>query len=316
MTTDAEPGYTDPVVRRRVRILLFCIVTALVRVSPVAGQAYSRPEAYTTNPLVVEGDRWYRARQEGRIGARAAAGPINKAIAAYEEASRAPGLLEARWKLMRAFYFKGKYTGLDEESRLAVFAKAKKVSDEAIAILGTALEKRGLIGWIEFGPQVLAGHLKDQSDAAPIYFWSAVSWGEWALASGKLDAARTGAADKIRDDALTVIGIDPAFEDGGGYRVLGRLNDQAPWIPFITGWVSRADAVKYMRMAMKENGLNFANRHFLAEALHGGDAKEQAEAVALEEGLVADAPSPTRVVEELTIQEEARQNLAAWRTAS
>ncbi len=302
--------------RRSARFAAFWILAALAGAPLLRAQAYSRPEAFSTNPLVAEGDRWYRTRQEGRIGARAGAGPINKAIAAYEEASRAPGLLEARWKLMRAFYFKGMYTGLDEDSRLAVFAKAKKVSDDAIAILGTALENRGLIGWIEFGPQVLAGHLKDQSDAAPIYFWSAVAWGEWALASGKLDAARTGAAEKIRDYALTVIGIDPAFEDGGGYRVLGRLNDQAPWIPFITGWVSRADAVKYLRMAMKENGLNFANRHFLAEALHSGDAKEQAEAVALEEGLVADAPSPTRVVEELTTQEEARQNLAAWRKAS
>jgi len=35
--------------------------------------------------------------------------------------------------------------------------------------------------------------------------------------------------------------------------------------------------------------------------------------VALEEGVVADAPSPQRLVEELTMQELARKNLADWK---
>ena len=125
-----------------------------------------------------------------------------------------------------------------------------------------------------------------------------------------------GAADKIRDCGLTVIGIDPQFEEGGGYRIVGRLNDQAPWIPFVTGWVSREDALKYLRLANQVSKRNFANRLFLAEALHKGDAKEQAEAVTILEALVADAPSPQRLVEELTMQETARQELEAWKKAS
>lgn len=282
---------------------------------PSIGDMAQGPAKFSSNPLIAEGDRMYSRRQEGRVGARAAAGPINKAISAYEEASSDPLFVEARWKLVRALYFKGVYTGLDEDARRAVFQKARRVSEEAIGILTTSLEKRGVQGFVEMGPQALAGQFKDRSDAAPSYFWAAVAWGEWALSTGKLEAAKTGAADKIRDYSLTVIGIDPAFEEGGGYRIMGRLNDEAPWIPFLTGWVSRADAIKYLRLANQEDPGNFANRHFLAEALHTGDAKEKAEAIALEEALVRDSPSPAHLVEDIKTQDDARRNLGVWKKA-
>ena len=271
------------------------------------------PQKFAANPLVAEGDRMYSRRQEGRVGSKASPGPINQAILAYEEAARDPDFVEARWKLVRALYFKGAYTGLDHDSRRAVFQKAKRVAEESIGILQKSLEKRGIKGFLEFGPNVLAGHFQDRSDAAPTFFWAAVAWGEWSLAEGKLDAARAGAAETIRDYALTVIGIDPLFEEGGGYRVLGRLHDQAPSIPSVTDWVSRDEAVKALRLAMQQHERNFANRHFLAEALYRGNAGEKTEAIALEEALVADAPSPQHLIEEVKTQDDARRNLAAWK---
>ncbi|MEP6995038.1 MAG: hypothetical protein ABI968_10995 [Acidobacteriota bacterium] len=272
--------------------------------------------AFAQNPLVVEADRSYSRRQEGRNGSRASNGPIAQAIAGYDEAAQAPDQVEARWKLVRALYFKGVYTGMDPDGRKAVFEKARRVSEEAVGILDKSLEQRGIQNILTLGPELLAGKLRDRSDAAPTYFWAAVAWGEWALSQGKLEAAKRGAAEKIRDYALTVIGIDPDFEEGGGYRILGRLHDQAPWIPFVTGWVSEAEAVKHLRLAMEKSKRNFVNRHFLAEALHKGDAKEKAEAIALEEGLVADTPSPQHLVEELKIQDDAKANLSAWKKAS
>jgi hypothetical protein len=274
------------------------------------------PRSSSTNPLVADGDQAYAQRQEGRVGLRASPGPIRRAITAYERATSDPDFVEARWKLARALYFQARYTGLDEDGSRAVLAKARRVADDAIRVLGRTLEQRGIKGFFELGPEALAGNLKDRSDGAPTYFWAAVCWGGWALSVGKLEAVKTGAADKIRDYGLTVIGIDPVFEEGGGYRIVGRLNDQAPWVPFLTGWVSRADAIQYLRLAMGVSSRNFFNRHFLAEALHRGDAGERAEAVGLEEGLLNDSPSPQRLVEDLTIQEEARKNLEAWKKAS
>jgi tetratricopeptide (TPR) repeat protein len=276
----------------------------------------NQPQYASTNPLVAQGDAWYLRRQEGRVGLKASPGPINQAISLYDKATADPHYVEARWKLMRALYFKGVYTGLDDDARKAVFEKARRIGDDAIAILDSTLEERGIKGIVEYGPDFLAGNLKHRSDSAPTFYWASVCLGQWALSVGKIEAARKGAADKIRDWGATVVGIDPEFEDGGGYRILGRLNDQAPWIPFVTGWVSRDDAIKYLRRAMQVDARNFANRHFLAEALHRGDEKEQAEAVALEEGILTDPPSPQRLVEDLTFQEGARQNLAAWKKAA
>ena len=159
----------------------------------------------------------------------------------------------------------------------------------------------------------MASALSGDSDAAPSYFWAAVAWGKFALAVGKLEAARAGAAQKVRDYALSVAAIDPAFEEGGGYRLLGRLHDQAPWIPFLTGWVSRRTAVKNLRLAVAVNARNFVNRHFLAEALARGGPAARAEATVIEEGLLAEVASPAHLVEELAIQDEARRNLATWR---
>jgi tetratricopeptide (TPR) repeat protein len=280
---------------------------------PVRSDRTLFPNSGLQNPLVTEGDRMYTRRQEGRLGSKASAGPINQAIASYDRAAEARDQVEARWKLVRALYFKGLYTGLDPESRKAVFVKARRVSEDAIGILNKSLEDKGITGILELPPNLLAGKLEDRTDAAPVYFWAAAAWGQWALSMGKVEAAKTGAADKIRDYALTVVALDPRFEEGGGYRILGRLNDEAPWIPFITGWVSRDEALKSLRLAVQVDPQNFANRHYLAEALAKGNAEEKAEAVKLEEAILEQSPSPQHIVEDLSLQEAARANLAAWK---
>jgi hypothetical protein len=273
------------------------------------------PSTGSPNPLVTQGDRFYLRREQGRVGAKASVGPINQAIASYDRAAEAPDQVEARWKLVRALYFKGVFCGLDAEQRKAVFVKARRVAEDAIGILNRTLDQKGIKGILDLAPELLAGKLSDRSDAAPIYFWAAAAWGQWALSMGKVEAAKTGAADTIREYALTVIALDPEFEEGGGYRILGRLNDEAPWIPFVTGWVSRDEALKSLRLAVQVEPRSIANRHYLAEALAKGDATEKAEAVSLEEAVVAASPSPFHIVEDLTLQDAARANLAVWKKA-
>ena len=126
------------------------------------------PSSGSPNPLVAEGDRFYGRRQEGRIGLKASVAPINQSISFYDRASEAPDLLDARWKLVRALYFKGLYTGLDPDQRKAVFVKARRVSEDAIGILNRSLEQKGIKGLIDLTPELLAGSLSDRTDAAPI----------------------------------------------------------------------------------------------------------------------------------------------------
>jgi hypothetical protein len=265
------------------------------------------------NPLITEGDVHYARRQDGRVGAQANPREIAQAVASYDRASEAPDNAEARWKLARALYFQAAYTAQDADSQAAIYEKARRVGDDAIHILERRAKNRGAAPFEGRPPSDIAAAVLSDRDASPTFFWAAVAWGQWALTSGRLKAARTGAAEKIRDDASVVIALDPEFEEGGGYRILGRLHHQAPKLPFLTPWVSRDKALENLRRAVAANDHNFVNRHFLAEALADGGPAERAEAIQIEQKLVADAPSPGHLIEDLSTQEEARKNLTKWK---
>ncbi|MDQ5858499.1 MAG: hypothetical protein M3542_09535 [Acidobacteriota bacterium] len=264
-----------------------------------------------TDPVIATADRAWFGRDEGRVGARASSRRISEAISGYEKAAESPTNVEAWWKLARALFFRAKYTGLAPDSQRAAFVKARDAGEEAIALL-RAPGTRGSTPAVDAPPARVAAALAGERDAAPTYFWTAVAWGEWGLLSGRYQAAKAGAAKKVRDYAATVIALDPSFEEGGGYRILGRLHHRAPRIPYVTGWVSRGEAIRNLRLAVKVAPENFVNRHFLAEALADQGAAGKAEAIRIEKEILADAPSPGHLVEGLSIQAEARKNLRAW----
>ncbi len=264
------------------------------------------------DPVMVSADRAWQRRDEGHAGGLARRNRIAEAIAGYEKASAASENAEARWKLSRALFFEAKLTGLENAAQLELYERARKAGDEAIAIV------RRRAGNLPEGasPARVAAAISRDPDAAPAYFWTAVAWGEWGLLAGKVQGMKTGAATKIRDAAATVVALDPAFEDAGGYRVLGRLHQRAPRIPYVTGWVSRAEGLSKLKLAVKTAPKNFVNRHFLAEALANDGPAGKAEAIRIETELVADTPSPDHLVEDLAIQDEAKRNLAAWKAGS
>jgi hypothetical protein len=262
-----------------------------------------------SSALAAADDAWAR-RDEGSAGARANARAISEAVANYANAAQVAGAVEPRWKLARALFFEARFTGRDRDSGRDLLEKARDVGEEAVAILRGRAEAAGRRLGTE--PREVAAALSGERDAAPAYFWTAVAWGEWGLLAPRITAARKGAATKVRDYAATVIALDPGFEEGGGYRVLGRLHQRAPRIPGLTGWVSRAEGIRNLRLAVKTAPRNFVNRHFLAEALAGDGRAGMSEAIRIEKELLADEPSPGHLVEDIAIQEEARRDLIAW----
>ncbi len=291
---------------------------ALLLLAAVAGgqQRLEPPnplEPRQGNPFIRDGDSHYSRRQEKRVGAVADKAEIAAAVRAYDTAAEAPDSVEARWKLLRALIFQGLYTQLDAPARLAIFEKARRVSEDAVGMLERRVKRVGGREFAASTPQEIAEALRKDSDAAPTFYWASVAWGRWALARGKEEAVKLGAAEKIRSYASILIAVDPRFEEGGGYRVLGRLHDEAPKMDSRTDWVSRAEAIRNLRLAIQTDAGNFANRLFLAEALASGSAAERSEAVRIAERLVADAPSPSRLVEDLQLQEQATQDLRSWK---
>jgi hypothetical protein len=244
-----------------------------------------------TAALLAEGDAHYARRAEGALGARAQAAPIERALAAYRLAVQAdPASLPARWRLMRALFFRAGFCGATREEERTLREEARRAAEQGVEALERAL------GAPEGAARIAA--LRGRPESVNLYFWSAVSWGEWALARGKLSAARSGAAGKVRDLGQTVVELDAGFEQGGGYRILGRLHDQSPKIPFITGWVSRGAALDYLQRAHAMAPRNTVNQLFLAEALLEHAPRRGAEARALLAACASAPPRPEFAVED------------------
>ena len=251
---------------------------------------------------VADGDRFYAARAEGAVGARAKAEPIDAAIAAYQRALAAdPNDVEAHWKLLRAYRYKGAYVASNVEQKKQVYGVAKSAGEKAIA----AVNRR--LGTNAKSPEKqVAEAARKAPGAAEVFFWDAVNWGEWALAYGKMAAARQGAADRIRRGATIAHLVDPRMELGSPSRVLGRLHDQTPRIPFITGWASSKEAVRFLNESLKIDPTNKLTLVFLAEAMVSADSSKKAQARQLLQTAINTPLHPEFPVEDASAIEDAK----------
>ncbi len=223
-----------------------------------------------------------------------------------------PDSVAARGRLMRALYFKGEHALDDVTAKRDVFDEGRKVAEEALGLLRRDASKVSGRDLSKATPVELAPHLKGRSDAVDAFYWAAADWGKWSLAFGKMAAVKQGAAAKIRDYAQAVILLDPSFNGGGGYRILGRLHHQTPSVPFLTGWASRTEALKNLRLAVATGPRDFLGRQFLAEAIWDYEPEKRSEARALMQALVDDAPQPEWLVECRRSQEDAAAKLREW----
>jgi tetratricopeptide (TPR) repeat protein len=271
--------------------------------------ALAHPLAAQADP-VAAGDAAWALRAEGHQGARAASGPVDQAIAAYEQAVKEqPDRLEGAWKLLRALHYKGDFATGSNEARQKVFARGKEVAEAAIDRLArrTAGSRQRLDA---LSPAQAARTVSAVPEAKGIFLWSAVHWGLWGDVFGRLAAARQGVGDKVRRYSEILIAIDERYEDAAGHRVLGRLHTLAPKVPFVTGWVDRDRAVSELRRAVALGPDNFDNHVFLAQALFEYQPAKAADARDILRRLLARQPSPELVVEQERSLADARALLA------
>src|SRR5258708_2366957 len=254
---------------------------------------------------VSEGDQHWTARAEGHQGGRAKAGQVDAAIAAYRKAvAQEPNNLEARGKLLRTVRFKGAYVASTSDEKKAIYAIAKNDGDAAMAVVNRQLATKGVKA--DAPEKNVADAARAIPGAADVFLWDSVNWGEWALAYGKMAAVRQGAADRIRREATIAMLIDPKLDGGGPQRVLGRLHDQTPHVPFLTGWASSKEAVRFLREANKIDPTNKITRVFLADALVSNDSKSAPEATRILREVINSPNDPSFEVESAQAQEDAK----------
>jgi len=267
--------------------------------------------AVTASAQVSEGDQHWNARAEGHQGGRAKPGQIDTAIAGYQKAvMQEPNNLEAHWKLLRAVRFKGAYVASTTEEKKRIYAIGKNEGQTAIAVINRALAAKGVKA--DAPEKQVADAARTIPGAGEVFFWDSVNWGEWALAYGKMAAVRQGAADRIRREATIAMLVDPRMDGGGPQRVLGRLHDQTPRVPFITGWASSKEAVRFLRESYKIDPTNKITRVFLADALVSNDSKNGPEAIRILREVISSPNDPNYEVESAQAQEDAKVLLREW----
>jgi len=260
-----------------------------------------------------DGDQHWAARAEGHQGGRASATHIDAAIAAYQRAvTQNPNDLEPRSKLLRAIRFKGAYVATTKDEKKKIYDMGKSAGEEALAIIDRQLAAKGLRSVTKATEKEVADAARTLPGAGEVFHWDAVNWGEWALVYGKLAAVRQGAADRIRREATIAMLINPAMEGGGPARVLGRLHDQTPHVPFLTGWASSREAVKLLNESLKIDPTNKITRVFLAEAMVNNDSNTKPQAIQSLRELLTTPNDPAYEVEQAAAQDDARTLLKKW----
>jgi tetratricopeptide (TPR) repeat protein len=262
---------------------------------------------------IAAGDEHWAARAAGQQSGHAQPAHIDAAIAAYRNAAaQNPNDLESRWKLLRAYRFKGAYVAASNDEKKAVYDEAKKAGVDALALVERRLREKGVSSIAKANEKQVADAALTIPGAAEVFLWDAVNWGEWALAYGKMAAVREGAADRIRREATVALLIDPRLEGAAPARVLGRLHDQTPHVPFITGWASDREAVRLLNESLKLAPANKITRVFLAEAMVDNDSATRPQAVQLLRETISAPNDPAYETEEAAATEDAKRLLKKW----
>ncbi len=267
--------------------------------------------AASAHAQVAEGDAQWLLRAEGHQSGRAKAAHVDAAIAAYQRAvAQNPNDLEARWKLLRTVRFKGSYVAASNDEKKQIYNEGKKEGEVALALVNKLLAAKGVQA--KGNEKAVADAARTIPGAEEIFLWDAVNWGEWAIVYGKLAAVRQGAADRIRREATIALLIDPKLEGGAPPRVLGRLHDQTPHVPFITGWASSREALKFLNQSLQIDPTNKITRVFLAEAMVNNNSGNKPQAIQMLREILNTPNDPNYEVEQSAAVDDARALLRKW----
>ena len=235
----------------------------------------------SANAGMNEGIEYYEKRQEGSKGTLASAENIDKALEHFSAALLSPNSeKDAALYLLKSYYYKAEFAVQNRNEKKKIFNEGKALGEKYIEKYPTSAEFR---------------------------YWYLVNLGSWAQVYGILTAAREGVSDLMKTHSEKIIELDPEYQNGGGYFMLGAVHFKSPYIPFLLSWPDNDDAIKYLQLSVDTGNAEMNQKNYLAQALSKDGRDKKARAL-LEEVLNTE-PSTTTLVEDLDDIEEARQLL-------
>ena len=228
-----------------------------------------------------EGADFYSKRQDGSKGTLASTENIDKAIKHFSSALLSPeSEKDAALYLLKSYYYKAEFAVQDKEEKKNIFNEGKALGEKYIEKYPTSAEFR---------------------------YWYLVNLGSWAQVYGILTAAREGVSDLMKTHSEKIIELDPEYQNGGGYFMLGAVHFKSPYIPFLLSWPDNDDAIKYLQLSVDTGNAEMNQKNYLAQALSKDGRDKKARALLTE--VINTEPSTTTLVEDLDDIEEARQLL-------
>ena len=187
-----------------------------------------------------------------------------------------PRDFESAWKLARAGYWLGSHAPAEE--RRAFLEQGIAVGRQAVAL----------------EPGKPEGH-----------FWIAANMGTLAESFGLRQGIKY--RGEIKDELLTVLKLDPAFQQGSADRALGRWYFK---VPGLFGGSNRKSE-EHLRRSLTYAPSDSASLYFLAETLL--EMKRASEAKALLDRLIAADINPAWAAEDREFKQKAQQLIQTLR---
>ncbi|MFH1137160.1 MAG: TRAP transporter TatT component family protein [Pseudomonadota bacterium] len=188
--------------------------------------------------MIAAGDSLYAQRADMNK-AKAAAEAYRQAIAAD------PAKAEGYWKLTRTLYWVGDHTPGDD-NKVVIFEEAINSAKKAA----------------ELAPGEVQGH-----------YWLGVVYGLYGQAKGILKSLSL--VDPIKAEMAKVIEIDKSFNDGGAYRVLGRMYFK---LPFFKGG-DNEKSIENLKEALKYGPKSWLTHVYLSETYQAESMYKEAKEV-------------------------------------
>ena len=228
-----------------------------------------------------EGVDFYSKRQDGSKGTLASTENIDKAIEQFSAALLSPNSeKDAALYLLKSYYYKAEFAVQDKDEKKKIFNEGKALGEK---------------------------YIEKYPNSAKFRYWYLVNLGSWAQVYGILTAAREGVSDLMKTHSKKIIELDPEYQNGGGYFMLGAVHFKSPYIPFLLSWPDNDDAIKYLQLSVDTGNAEMNQKNYLAQALSKDGRDKKARALLTE--VINTEPSTTTLVEDLDDIEEARQLL-------